>query len=111
MTAAFKPCVTADSGWRPDGTTTPDFRLEGHDLVVELRRWDRADIGHIAPPPNLGEEVAAVLEGRFELVAGDERHQLAAGSGILVPPGAQRTWRLLTDFGVLYRVFSRGPRN
>jgi hypothetical protein len=111
MSAAFVRAVTEDSGWRPhDPNSSPDFRAEGRDLTVELRRWHRDDIGGIAAPPNLNEEVGAVLDGRFELRSGDERHELAAGSGILIPPGAERTWRLLSDSGVLYRVFPRAAR-
>ena len=105
--SAVRPCTVADSGWRPGASSAPCFRTEGHDLVVELRRWTPGDIAQLAPPRELNEEVGAVLEGRFELVCEDERHELAAGSGILVPPGAPRTWRLLSDSGVLYRVFPK----
>jgi hypothetical protein len=106
MSPAFELCSTEDSGWRPaDETTEPRFRTEGRDLVVELRRWNAGDIAELAAPPNLGEEVGAVLNGRFELTTGDERHELVPGSGILIPPGEARTWRLLSDSGVLYRVF------
>lgn len=108
MSVPFQACSTADSGWRPDGTTAPDFRTEGRDLVVELRRWERSDIAQLAPPPDWNEEVGAVLDGRFELVMGDERHELAAGAGILIPPGEHRTWNLLSEAGTLYRVFPRG---
>ncbi len=108
MSAAFEACSTADSGWRPgDAAAAPQFRTAGRDLVVELRRWERSDIAQLAPPPGLAEEVGAVLDGRFELVSEGERHELAAGSGILIPPGAARTWRLLSDSGVLYRVFAK----
>jgi hypothetical protein len=111
MSATFVRAMTADSGWRPhDPQTAPDFRADGRDLVVELRRWHKGDIGALTPPPNLNEEVGAVLDGRFELLCGDERHELAAGSGILIPPGEDRTWRLLSESGVLYRVFPREPQ-
>jgi hypothetical protein len=108
MSSAFELCSTEDSGWRPaDAATAPAFRTEGRDLIVELRRWNASDIAELAPPPNLGEEVGAVLNGRFELTTGDERHELAPGSGILIPPGEARTWRLLSESGVLYRVFPK----
>jgi hypothetical protein len=108
MSDAFEVCSTADSGWRPDdAATAPQFRAEGRDLVVELRRWERADIAQLAPAPGLAEEVGAVLNGRFELVSDGERHELAQGSGILIPPGAARTWRLLSNSGVLYRVYPK----
>jgi len=108
MSDAFIACSTADSGWRPDdAATAPRFRAEGRDLIVELRRWEQGDIGELAPPPDLAEEVGAVLNGRFELVSEGERHELAPGAGILIPPGQARTWRLLSESGVLYRVFPR----
>lgn len=108
MKATFPPITVADSGWRPgDPASQPAFRTEGRHLVVELRRWTRDDIDTLAPPRALGEELAAVLEGEFELVAGDERHVVAAGNGMLIPPGEPRTWRLRSEAGVLYRVFLR----
>ena len=108
MSAAFERCSTEDSGWRPaDEATDPHFRTQCRALAVELRRWNASDIAELTAPPNLGEEVGAVLNGRFELTMGDERHELAPGSGILIPPGEARTWRLLSDSGVLYRVFPK----
>jgi quercetin dioxygenase-like cupin family protein len=49
--------------------------------------------------------MGAVLEGRFALVCGDETHELLAGDGIVIPPGEARAWRLLSERGVLYRVW------
>jgi mannose-6-phosphate isomerase-like protein (cupin superfamily) len=106
MSTAFRPCTVADSGWKPDDPQTMlNFHGEGAELAVELRLWTRRDIAQIAPPPGLGEEMAAVLSGRFELVCDDERYQLAAGDGLLIPTGASRSWRLQTETGVLYRVY------
>ena len=106
--SAFVAASTADSGWRPDDAApAPRFRTEGRDLVVELRRWERGDIAQLTPPAGQGEEVGAVLNGRFELVSDGERHELAPGSGILIPPGVPRSWRLLSESGVLYRVFPK----
>jgi quercetin dioxygenase-like cupin family protein len=48
--------------------------------------------------------MGAVLEGRFELTCGDERYELAAGMGILIPANEPHVWRVLSDDGVLYRV-------
>lgn len=108
MNDAFRPCTAADTGWRPDGAATaPDFRAEGNELAVELRRWTRDDIARLEPPPRLVEEMAAVLEGRFEMTSEDDRYELEAGAGILIPAGAPRSWRLLSENGVLYRVFHR----
>jgi hypothetical protein len=108
MSAPFQPCTAADSGWRPDDAeTAPQFTAEGQELAVELRRWTKADIATLAAPRDLGEEMGAVLNGRFELICEDDRYELEPGGGILIPPAAPRTWRLLSESGVLYRVFPR----
>jgi hypothetical protein len=108
VSATFEPCTAADSGWRPgDETTAPHFRADGRELAVELRRWTREDIATLAAPRELGEEMGAVLNGSFEIICEDERYELQAGAGILIPPAAPRTWRLLSETGVLYRVFLR----
>lgn len=75
--------------------------VSGQALTVDLRRWPeghREEIAAIA-----GEELAAVLEGCFELRCADETHRLEAGTGILIPPGVGRCW-LACSTGVLYRV-------
>jgi quercetin dioxygenase-like cupin family protein len=106
VSETFRACTTADSGWRPNAATAPDFRAEGDELAVELRRWTPG-IGVPEAPRGLGEEMGAVLEGRFELACDDERYELGPGDGLLIPAGASRTWRVLSDSGVLYRVFPR----
>ena len=107
MSAAFRPCTAEDSGWRPDAKSAPDFRCDGRELTVELKRWTAGDIASIVAAPGLTEEMGAVLEGRFELSCEDERYELNAGDGLLIPASAPRTWRLLSESGVLYRVFPR----
>jgi hypothetical protein len=108
VSAAFRPCTAADTGWRPgDETAAPDFRADGSELTVELKRWTSEGIAHLEPPRGLGEEMGAVLDGRFELVCEGDRYDLEAGAGILIPAGAPRSWRLLSENGVLYRVFPR----
>jgi mannose-6-phosphate isomerase-like protein (cupin superfamily) len=107
MSAEFRPCTTADTGWRPDEETALDFRAEGSELAVELKRWTREDIAQLDAAPGLVEEMGAVLGGRFELVCEEERYELEAGGGILIPAGVPRRWRLLSETGVLYRVFPR----
>jgi len=107
MSATFRACTTADSGWRPNAASSPDFRAEGDELAVELRRWTAAEIGALQAPRGLAEEMGAVLEGRFELACDDERYELGPGDGLLIPAGASRAWRMLSDSGVLYRVFPR----
>ncbi len=105
MTAPYAPFTATDSRWRPGGGSAPDLRMHGATLTAELRRWSPGESLHIdATTP---EEIGAVLEGRFELVCGDERHELADGQGIVIPPGEAHSWRVLSDGGVLYRVL--GP--
>jgi hypothetical protein len=108
VSATFRPCTAADSGWRPgDEATAPHFRAEGLELAVELRRWTQDDIATLVAPRDLGEEMGAVLNGRFELICEDDRYELEPGGCILIPPAAPRAWRLLSETGVLYRVFPR----
>lgn len=111
MSAAFRHASAEDTGWRPADVSSAapaaralEFHTSGRDLVVELRRWHAGETRAIVDPGELDEELGAVLEGRYELVCGDERYELEPGSGILVPPGEPRTWRVLSDEGVLYRV-------
>jgi quercetin dioxygenase-like cupin family protein len=103
MNAPFRACAVARSGWNPGAASEVDFQTKGRDLAVELRRWSEGQIFDVVAASELGEEMGAVLEGRFELACGDERYELGAGSGILVPENEPRTWRALSD-GVLYRV-------
>lgn len=105
MTTGFAPFVAFDSAWRPEGHPAPNLGIRGETLSVELHRW--AEDETAAADATAPEEVGAVLEGRFELSCGDERYELGEGQGIVIPPGAPRSWRTLSPTGVLYRVF--GP--
>jgi quercetin dioxygenase-like cupin family protein len=96
MTPRF---LTAEGAWQ---TQDPALRVQGKTLTVELRHWTTDETGETTGP----EEIGAVLAGRFELICGDESHQLGAGQGILIPSNAPHRWRALED-GTLYRVF--GP--
>ena len=59
----------------------------------------------------LGEELAAVLEGRVDIVAADEHYILSAGEAILIPPREARRYRCVTPSCVLYRVTSNAETN
>jgi quercetin dioxygenase-like cupin family protein len=52
----------------------------------------------------LGEEVAAVLKGRVDIVAAGEHYVLCAGEAILIPAHEARRYRCLEANSVLYRV-------
>ncbi|HEX7911867.1 MAG TPA: cupin domain-containing protein [Paraburkholderia sp.] len=59
----------------------------------------------------LGEELAAVLEGRVDIVAADEHYVLSAGEAILIPPREARRYRCVTPGCVLYRVTCNAEGN
>lgn len=95
-------CQLYDSHWRPDAASDKlAVAVSGRDLKVELVRWQQGQSRDI--PADAGEEMGAVLEGRFELRCGDEVHVLDAGLGLLIPPGHAHRWTAL-QAGVLYRV-------
>ena len=52
----------------------------------------------------LGEEVGAILEGQFDILAAGEAYCLSAGEAILIPPKEARRFQCLSERGVLYRV-------
>lgn len=95
-------CQVYDSAWRPDHTPE-DFAtaVSGQHLNIEMSQWAQGDSRQI--DADAGEEMAAVLSGRFELRCGPETHVLEPGLGLLIPPGHARHWTAL-ESGVLYRV-------
>jgi quercetin dioxygenase-like cupin family protein len=61
------------------------------------------------PPEVLGEEVATILEGSFDVDAAGEQYRLTRGEGIIIPPGEPRDWVCAAPRGVLYRVVVTTP--
>ena len=96
-------CRVQASGWSAHSSGDVAFSAKGEVLTSELRRWRGREVLEQSGP----EEVGAVLEGCFELQCGDERHELAAGDGILIPAGEAHRWQVVSETGVLYRVL--GP--
>ena len=96
------PLCIAHQAWAVGQAAQPEFAVQGSALRVALRRWAAGEMLDASGP----EEMGAVLEGRFELLCEEDRHELAAGQGALVPQGAPHRWRALQD-GILYQVF--GP--
>lgn len=96
-------CSVRPSGWSRGSSAPVAFTDGGRDLTVELKRWNAGD----GLETTGGEEVGAVLEGRFELVLAEETHRLETGDAVVIPPGAPHLWRLLSPTGVLYRVINR----
>jgi mannose-6-phosphate isomerase-like protein (cupin superfamily) len=105
VTAASTTCATVDTGWRPGDASPQRFSAHGGELAVELIS-STAEAG-LALTETREEEMGAALEGRFVLTCGEETHELAAGQGILIPAGEPRQWRLMSETGVLYRVWRR----
>jgi len=68
--------------------------------VHELR--DAAALAFEAPGP--GEEIGAVLAGRLDVEADDERYTLEAGQVIVIPAGMARRYVARTPRATLYRV-------
>jgi len=83
------------------GFGTPGFQAAGNELVVTMTR----DAGELPAAPG-AEQMVALLEGRALLVCGDERHELAAGEGILVPANLACEWQA-TEPSLFYRVARR----
>lgn len=96
-------CTVVDTGWRPGKYTAVAFEQHVAELAVALTHMNRGDL--IRPVSGVAEEMAAVLEGRFALVCGGETLEFVAGEGVLVPRGEERAWQLLSERGVLYRVW------
>jgi len=95
-------CQVYDTQWRPAHASGGlAVAADGKDLRAELAHWQTGQTRSI--PAQAGEEMGAVLQGRFELRCGDETHVLEAGSGLLIPPGHEHRWTAL-QAGVLYRV-------
>jgi uncharacterized cupin superfamily protein len=99
----MRDCAVVDTGWRSADKKPLAFEQHADELAVSLTRVSRGE--HIRPVSGIAEEMGAVLEGRFALICGDETHMLAAGDGILIPRGEARAWQLMSERGVLYRVW------
>lgn len=63
-----------------------------------------------ALPRGLGEEVATVLEGEFDVDAAGEQYRLTPGEGILIPRGEPRRWQCVSASGTLYRAVLRADQ-
>ena len=80
--------------------------LRGDAFDVSLRRYtlDETREGGL---DGLGEEVATVLSGQFDVDAAGEQYTLVSGEGIIIPRGEPRLWRCTSVEGVLYRAIVR----
>jgi len=82
----------------------PDSRaVSGERLAAGLRRFV-VDEEIATEDGDLFEEVAAVIEGAFHVVAAGEAYDLSVGEGIIIPPGEPRRWRCTVAPGLLYQV-------
>ena len=80
------------------GFGTPGFQAAGNELKVTMTR----SAGELPAAPG-AEQMVALLEGRALLLCGDERHELAAGEGILVPADLACEWQVIEP-ALFYRV-------
>lgn len=55
----------------------------------------------------LGEEVATIVSGEFDVDAAGEQYTLTPGEGIIIPRNEQRRWTCKSSEGVLYRAVVR----
>jgi hypothetical protein len=95
-----------ETGWKPTSGSDAAFAAQGAALQADLRALTAASpvIINLA---GTAEEVAAILEGRFELRSEDDFYTLSAGQAVLIPPGAPRNWHLVSPRGTLYRVWKQ----
>ncbi|MGU7768635.1 cupin domain-containing protein [Burkholderia sp. MR1-5-21] len=103
--AAAGHCTNLPAGtqWADAALAPAAYEVSGASLDASVTVLE-ADCVVGSDAPTAGEEVGAVLEGRFEVEAAGERYVLCRGEGIVIPPGAPRRWRCLTARGVVYRV-------
>ena len=72
-----------------------------HSQTMTLAFW-RVEAGAALPAhSHPHEQVAQVLEGRFELVVDGEPFQLGPGEVVVIPGGVPHTGRALTDCRLL----------
>lgn len=90
-------CTVTDSGMG-----AAPFALDGAGLRVRMD-WVESGADSSSGP----EEMVAVLSGSAVLVSGDDRHELAAGQGALIPAGAPRRWEV-PDRALIYSVSAAG---
>lgn len=86
-------CVT----YTTDMGETP-FTAAGNELAVDMRWVSDPIAAHTA-----GEELVALIDGAGQLTCDGEVHVLAKGQGVLIPNGAERSWRFEAP-ALLYRV-------
>ncbi|SDV47285.1 cupin domain-containing protein [Chitinasiproducens palmae] len=84
---------------RPEGR----FEVTGNTLTMGIEILARDEVRESAEGSR-GEEVAAVLEGEFEIDAAGEHYRLATGEAILIPPHEARRFACRSARGVLYRA-------
>jgi mannose-6-phosphate isomerase-like protein (cupin superfamily) len=103
MSAALEHCVTAGpiAQGSHDGAT-----LSGETFDVALREYIQGEIS-TGGLDGLGEEVATILSGSFDVDAAGEHYSLSPGEGIIIPPGEPRQWTCTSGTGLLYRAVTR----
>lgn len=91
----------------PLGGSVDQGSLQGDALDINLRQYRRGEATQ-GGLDGLGEEVATVISGEFDVDAAGEHYRLTPGEGILIPRGEPRKWTCTSAEGVLYRAVVRG---
>jgi quercetin dioxygenase-like cupin family protein len=101
-------CTSVQAGerWRDPHAASQTVRAQGELLTTEFAVFEPSEV-HDEAAGARGEEVVAILEGRFDIDAAGEHYRLVAGEAILIPPGEPRRFACLDAKGVLYRAGTR----
>jgi quercetin dioxygenase-like cupin family protein len=102
-------CTLVDAGLEQRSSSGSTRRALGEHFEIIIAEVAPGDSSgrHELDADKLGEEVATVLAGEFEVVTDDEQYRLSSGEAIIIPPGVKRTWRSLEKTGSLYRAITR----
>lgn len=102
MTRTVENCLVAG----PLEPNTKQAILRGDMFDIALRTYSMNECSE-GGLDGLGEEVATVLTGQFDVDAAGEQYTLVPGEGIIIPRGEPRRWCCTSNEGQLYRVVTR----
>lgn len=103
MSNTLEHCVVTT----PLQPSSSEASLRGDAFDVSLREYRQGEASQ-GGLDGLGEEVATIVSGEFDVDAAGEHYRLTPGEGIIIPRGEPRRWTCVSEQGVLYRVVVRG---